>query len=114
MFRPSNELKLANPHAVVHSPAAVSFLLISLSIFSLWGFLFCALYVGSSGRAQVFYLSPLGRDQVEDTVFSCKKYTRGYRAAERTIRLVSPKALHFPFVADYATVLSLTDSFLFS
>jgi hypothetical protein len=72
MFRPSNELKLANPHAVVHSPAAVSFLLISLSIFSLWGFLFCALYVGSSGRAQVFYLSPLGRDQVEDTVFSCK------------------------------------------
>jgi hypothetical protein len=26
--------------------------------------------------------------------------------------LVSQKALHFPFVADYATVLSLTDSFL--
>jgi hypothetical protein len=26
MFGPSNELKLANPHAVVHSPAAVSFL----------------------------------------------------------------------------------------
>ncbi len=44
MFRPSNELKLANPHAAVHSPAAVSFLLISLSIFFLVGFpLLCAI-----------------------------------------------------------------------
>jgi hypothetical protein len=52
----------------VHSPA-VSFLfyVISLSLLSLWGFLFCAvlIYTYAAAAHRYFTCSPLGRDQVD-------------------------------------------------